>query len=373
VLIALWGLADERLSRNTRLAMIGAALLYGLLWAAMAGWAVQTHHVFGGTERLAEHDLSASRFAIWSNTLALIKANPWTGVGFGEFNIAWTLTPFPDRPVAFFDHTHNLPLQLIVELGIPLGSAVLALLLAAFWLAFRRAFAAPDDVGARAAVMVLLLIGLHSMLEYPLWYAYFLLPAAWAWGYALGANGGSASFNAGAAALPPPPGPRLALWLRRCLLAAGASMWLLAALAALDYSRVVVIFSPSDEAEPLPERIEKGQHSVLFGHHADYAASTTYDPPTAPLDTYRRTAHSLLETRLMIAWARAYAQAGDEDRASYIAARLREFRKADAAEFFAPCAPASAAASAPSADPQSARLPFQCRPPTRALTWRDFK
>ena len=28
--------------------------------------------------------------------------------------------------------------------------------------------------------MMVLLVGLHSLLEYPLWYAYFLLPAAWA-------------------------------------------------------------------------------------------------------------------------------------------------------------------------------------------------
>ena len=32
-------------------------------------------------------------------------ASPWTGVGFGEFNLAWSMTPFPGRPTAFFDHT----------------------------------------------------------------------------------------------------------------------------------------------------------------------------------------------------------------------------------------------------------------------------
>ena len=78
---------------------------------------------FGGGARLGEGDISSSRFGIWRNTLALIRAHPWLGVGFGEFNFAWTLTPFPGRPVAFFDHTHNLPLQLAVELGLPLAAA----------------------------------------------------------------------------------------------------------------------------------------------------------------------------------------------------------------------------------------------------------
>ena len=65
----------------------------------------------------------------------MIAQQPWTGVGFGEFNFAWTLTPFPDRPMAFFDHTHNLPLQLAVELGLPLAALVLA---AAGWPLWRR-------------------------------------------------------------------------------------------------------------------------------------------------------------------------------------------------------------------------------------------
>jgi hypothetical protein len=46
-------------------------------------------------------------------------------VGYGEFNLAWTLTPFPGRPIAFFDHTHNLPLQLAGGAGPAAGCAVL--------------------------------------------------------------------------------------------------------------------------------------------------------------------------------------------------------------------------------------------------------
>ena len=93
--------------------------------------------VFGGEVQLQKSDISSSRFGIWSNTLALIAAHPWAGVGFGEFNFAWSLTPFPGRPTAFFDHTHNLPLQLAVELGLPLATLVIVLLLAALWRAWR--------------------------------------------------------------------------------------------------------------------------------------------------------------------------------------------------------------------------------------------
>lgn len=352
MLIAVWGLADAQLSRSTRIGMIGGAVLYVAFWLGMYEWALHTRHVFGGAERLSEVDLSASRLGIWSNTLAMIRTHLWAGVGTGNFNFAWTLSPFPDRPLAFFDHTHNLPLQLMVELGLPFALLVLGLLIYALWLALTRALAA-QDVGARAAVVMLLLIGLHSMGEYPLWYAYFLLPTAWAWGYALTA----APQAAGRPHQASPP-------LRRTLAIAGAAMWLMAALAALDYNRVVAIYSPADDAAPLDERIARGQTSPLFAHYADYAAATSLEGQTVPLETYRRTAHSLLDTRLMIAWSKALAAAGDMGRASYVAQRLREFHKPDAAEFFAPCD------NAPTPPPPT--LPFQCRESSRPLTWRDL-
>jgi hypothetical protein len=36
-----------------------------------------------------------------------------------------------------------------------------------------------DAPRRRTALMLVLMMGLHSLLEYPLWYAYFLLPTAW--------------------------------------------------------------------------------------------------------------------------------------------------------------------------------------------------
>jgi O-antigen ligase len=104
-----WGLLDKRLSRRSRALLIASPLAFALLWGALAAWAHHSQHVFGGDAQLAKGDISASRFAIWSNTLSLIARHPWLGVGWGEFNLAWSLTPFPGRPVAFFDHTHNLP------------------------------------------------------------------------------------------------------------------------------------------------------------------------------------------------------------------------------------------------------------------------
>jgi O-antigen ligase len=365
-LLALWALADRRLSRPARGLLLATPLLYAAAWWGMAWWAQASDHTFGAQQRLAEGDVSGSRFRIWADALHLIAQHPWTGVGWGNFNFAWSLTPFPQRHTAFFDHTHNLPLQLAVELGVPLALAICALLLWALWQAGRRALAATGAASAagRCALMMVLLIGLHSLLEYPLWYAYFLLPTAFAWGLALGLPAAAAGANPTAApaealapATPRPP------WLRA---AAGVLCVAGALFALFDYLRVAAIFEARRGAAPLEQRIEAGKRSVFFGHHAHYAAATVSDTPAQEMPAFDIATHHLLDTRLMLAWTQAFAQAGDLDRARHLAQRLREFRNPASAEFLAACDKARSAGLAPAA------WPFQCTPPSRALTWQDF-
>lgn len=348
-LLALWGLMDRRLSGPTRFLLMLSPLLYALAWLGLSVWAEASRHAFGGETRLAEADLSGSRFGIWANTLELIRQQPWTGVGFGEFNLAWTLTPFPGRPVAFFDHTHNLPLQLAVELGLPLAALVLALLAAALWRAWRLSRQQSDaatSITLRSAWMMLLLIALHSQLEYPLWYAYFLLPTAWLFGYGLGRPAAAPAAASGARAL----------FVGGVLLAIGS------ALALMDYARVVRIFALPHDGSTLEQRIAAGERSWLFAHHAAYAAATVDEGIAAADPAFQLAPHYLMDTRLMIAWSRALARAGELDKARHLAQRLREFRNPQAGEFFDACESASAA-SAP---------PFQCQPPQQPPPWRDY-
>ena len=351
--LALWGLLDGRLSRFSRGLLLAAPLLCAASWGLTAWWAsLHDAHAIGAAARVGEGDLSASRFAIWRDTLGLIAAHPWLGVGFGEFNFAWSLTPFPLRPVAFFDHTHNLPLQLAVELGLPLAGLVLGLMALALWQAWRRSRAVTGETGAalRAAFVMVLLMALHSQLEYPLWYAHFLLPTALIWGLCLGAGGPPETAAASIAARPHWP------------IAVGLGMTFAAIAVLADYRRVVVIFSPPAAAAPLEERIATGQRSWFFAHHADYAAATTANRAADALAAFKRAPHHLLDTRLMIAWAEALAQSGDMDRARHLAARLREFRNPNSDDFFAPCA-----------DGALTPRPFQCEAPERAYDWRDFR
>lgn len=389
VILALWGLLDRRLKRSVRALLLALPLAYGFGLQALSVWAQAGDgaQAFEGAVRFStQGDVSSSRFAIWSNTLALVREHPWLGVGFGEFNRVWTLTPFPGRPTAFFDHTHNLPLQFAVEIGVPLALAVVALLVFALWRAHRAAAAAadPDDASAlRAAFMVVLLVGLHSLLEYPLWYAYFLLPTAYALGLCLGpspvgrgdgdAAGAPARSTAPGAAPSEAPSEANSAAKRAAprWLSVGATLLALAgAYSVVDYGKVVVIFSPGPDAAPLEERIAKGKRSLFFAHHAHYAAATTSPRPAQDLPSFEVASHFLLDMRLMVAWARAQADAGDLERARYIADRIREFRREGSEEFLAACDDHPPGAPGAPAAPD---VPFQCTPASSALSARDFR
>lgn len=370
VLMALWGLLDRRLSRAGRIVLVSLPVLYAACWAGMAWWASWSHEAFGGQTRLAEADLSASRFRIWSDTLVLIRAHPWAGVGFGEFNRAWSLTPLPNRPPAFFDHSHNLFLQWAVELGLPIAALISLLLLVSLWRVAQAARApgpAEASLALRATLAMLLMIALHSQLEYPLWYAYFLLPTAWLLGFGVSlARQPSAPAESAFEGAPVPTGS-----VPLALAAAALSMASVAAV--VDYTRVAVIFD-NESALPLADRMARGQRSWLFGHHADYAVATVSAQPQEELAAFSRASHYLLDTRLMTGWADAWAATGDTERARHLAARLREFRNPNSADYFAACA-ARAAGSAAASSPATAEvLPYQCQPPSSpsVLGWKDF-
>ena len=378
--LAGWGLLDRRLSRRSRWLLALAPFIYGAMWWGMSEWARHSHHLFGGQTRFGgESDISSSRFAIWSNALAIVKTHPWFGVGFGEFNFAWTLTPFPHRPLEFFDHTHDIVVNFLVELGIPLALVVLALMLFAMVKALQNAIAdgrdpSPDGSPAfpiqRAAFVIVFMVAVHSMLEYPLWYSYFLLPTAFAFGLCLERPDPATMPRARATQ----PNATRPLFIAAMFLVLGGT------LALYDYMRVVVIFMPT-APEPLEQRIADGQKSILFGHHADYAEATVAEHPGKVIDAFRRSTHYLLDARLMMAWATALNEIGETDKARYLAQRLKEFHNEQAAEFFAPCvagttaaaAPASQAASQPVAAATAPSLPFQCLAPTKNLRFEDFR
>lgn len=113
------------------------------------------------------------RFPAWRMLAAAAAERPWFGYGWAEIGQAhWAVA---DRfPTLFpvFGYSHNIALDLMLWLGIPLGLGVFAVLV--IWY-FKRLWAVNNAFDA-LLVMLLGVVGVHAMLEFPLHYAYFLLP-----------------------------------------------------------------------------------------------------------------------------------------------------------------------------------------------------
>ena len=353
-LLALWGAADRHLARPLRFGLVSLPFVAAAMLWAVGVWSRLHAVTVVLTDRSDVNDLTSFRGEIWHSALTLIQQQPWLGVGWGQFNFAWTLTPSFSRAAGLVDNAHNLALQLAVELGVPAALVMMGLLLFAFARAFGRVWRLAGDggVAARGALMFVLVMGLHSMLEFPLWFVYLLLPTAWAFGIALG-TATTAGAEPSADAAPAPS---------RNWRAVGLLMVVLAPSAWLDYLNIVDLFLPRSTSLPLDQRIARAQASPLFANQADYVAFTDLPPNAGTLALVERSSHVLMNGRLMYAWANILHQQGQVDKARYMAARLREFNLSGTKPWFAPCDDANVTTK-----------PFQCLPPEHPVSWRDFR
>lgn len=131
-------------------------------------------------ERLAESaNVSGAsiRLSVLYDSLRLFIQSPWLGIGSGEMRAETFLlldTPTSQSLNRSFEHTHNLFSHLLVEMGI--GAFLIVLTGLVVWL---RAFKWRElNLETWWLISLLAILGIHSMLEYPLWFAYFLGIAA---------------------------------------------------------------------------------------------------------------------------------------------------------------------------------------------------
>ena len=110
-------------------------------------------------------------------TLGWMK--PWLGVGFGNFGGARLLELNGPLTEPNADNAHNLIAHLWAEFGILATLGVLFSLCATALGIVRSMIRGRCTGEATFAVSWVLVLVAHSMVEYPLWSVYFLLPFAW--------------------------------------------------------------------------------------------------------------------------------------------------------------------------------------------------
>ena len=332
MLLAFWRLRRQQgtgagTSRAQVIAwLLGVALVY-------AATSYLLPHLLGGVDMLARLEGTDSRACIsrkvlWSNVLQLIAQKPWWGWGWGELDYAHYYANYSGmRFCSLLDHAHNLPLQLAVELGIPLALALCGLCL--WWVLRNRPWAETNP--ARQLMWgVLVVMAVHSMVEYPLWYAHFQL----ACGLALGVLWSTARSRRTSTTYTGATARYLQGVLAGCLL-------LGMAYASFDFARVTQLYMAA-ENRVWPFRDEPRKHaerSFLYRNAVQFASvstdTITLEQAEQQLAIARRLMHYSPESRIAIRIIECLRVLGRHAEADAEAAHFKQVYPAEYARWHA--------------------------------------
>lgn len=179
--LAWWGARRDTalrlLLRYCLLLLAGCGLMHLIAQFSFTSSAAPGGSVTTVQRMLDDGGSGGIRLYLWREAVLMFVQSPWLGVGFGQFS--WhhfQLVPVfqPNFLTGLYNNAHNLVFQLAAETGI---AGLLALFAAAAaWLyGLRRTTPDAAHWWGLAAVGIQ---AIHSMLEYPLWYTYFVAVAA---------------------------------------------------------------------------------------------------------------------------------------------------------------------------------------------------
>jgi O-antigen ligase len=230
---------------------------WALPWA-LSVWSGQD--ISDALSRMGQDEGCGSRRVLWGNVLQLIGQKPWGGWGWDELKYAHYITPYGGGPEQRFcnilGNAHNLPLHVAFALGIPVA-LVLGLLLLVI-LARARPWMSQKPTH-QLAWSVLAVIGLHSLLEFPLWYGPFQM----------------AVLLCSVLLLSPSSG--LQTGTSRSLQLAGSLLFVTVCMVGADYVRARQIYMPAAERWPVwrDNPLGAARSSWFFKRSATFAEVTT--------------------------------------------------------------------------------------------------
>jgi O-antigen ligase len=307
-------------ARSTKLASLGLVVYAAATWSLP----ILLENVTGVAAdsmlaRLEANLGCSSRRVLWGDVLQLIPQHPWFGWGWGELDYAHYMHLYGDTPrfCDILDNAHNLPLHVAVELGVPAA----LLLCAAIAVGLVRARPWRESHAARQlAWLVLSVLALHSLVEYPLWYGPFQL----ALGLALGLLAGKAVEAADDAQFVAPSRVSRA---SRALVA--VPLVALLAYTAWDYDRVSQIYLEPEQRRPQwrEHTLAHIRRSWLFANQARFAELTLADVTRANAMWVYTTAQQMLhyspEPRVIERLVESATMLGRDDEALLHLARFR--------------------------------------------------
>ena len=131
------------------------------------------------------------RGVVWGQLLDAALQRPWTGWGLREVSEAHNAVLHRYQDGAPFSYAHNLFLDLAVGMGFPLAMLVMVLCLLWLWSRAQKAQTLSTWYGIALGIP----LAVHSMLEFPHAYAYFLIPILLAIGVTEAGTGSRATLK----------------------------------------------------------------------------------------------------------------------------------------------------------------------------------
>lgn len=121
------------------------------------------------------------RLNIWNQMIHAIWEKPWFGYGWGQTTAAQYAVIDRYPGVEWASSAHNIILDLLVWCGIPFGLCIVLYFGYMYW-GFLIKSKSTETVCSTLMISAVLI---HAMLEFPLYYAYFLLPVGFLCGICL--------------------------------------------------------------------------------------------------------------------------------------------------------------------------------------------
>lgn len=181
LILPVWRFLSGRTANRTVLIFLFAAILTAAFQFSMAG----ILELFGNThyetavERAGNSGFEGSMRQIeWRKAWIAFQDAPLLGHGWNSFALQTFLINaqqqyFPNNILGvLFTHSHNIIMQLLAEVGLAGTLLTAATAAAGIW----RILSRPHTNASLLLLCTLSVSICHSMLEYPLWYIYFLTP-----------------------------------------------------------------------------------------------------------------------------------------------------------------------------------------------------
>lgn len=183
LLLLVWWLLKRRNIGDTTFAWVGIG--YGVgFFGVFAAWP-KFLNLLLLTGDATVNTTSSLRLEVWPQLLHAVMLKPWWGWGFHQTARAHNAVADAYAVSAPFSYGHNLLIDLMLWIGIPLTALLVLIIGIWFWHRIRDA----NQLLPWYGLAVALPLAVHSMLEYPFAYAYFLAPVMFALGAVEGALG----------------------------------------------------------------------------------------------------------------------------------------------------------------------------------------